>query len=56
MMEIIYLILKSKIKNFKVRIEKWWGNDYFSLNYLGIEFEENYSFFNFEDYIKALSN
>ena len=39
-----------------VRIEKWWGNDYFSLNYLGIEFEENYSFFNFEDYIKALSN
>jgi len=38
-----------------VKIEKWWGNEYFSLNVLSIEFEENYSFFNFEDYIKALS-
>ena len=39
-----------------VRIEKWWGNDFFSLNLLSLEFEENYSFLNFEDYEKALSN
>ena len=48
--------VKDKFFQDYVKIEKWWGNDFFSLNSLGLEFEENYSFFNFEEYEKALSN
>ena len=38
-----------------IEIQKWWGNDNIILNYLTLEFEEKYIFFDYNSYIKNFS-
>lgn len=48
--------VKDKDFHDYVRVERWWGNDIFSLNNLRLEFVEYSSFFNYEGYEEALLN
>ena len=51
-----YTVDVSKLDyNDYVQIEKWWGHDYIFYNYLTIEFEQSYTFFDYYSYIKNLS-
>ena len=38
-----------------IEIQKWWGNENIILNYLTLEFEEKYTFFDYNSYIKNFS-
>ena len=48
--------VSEKVYNDFIKIEKWWGIEYISLNYLILEFDKSYTFFNFKEYIKNYSN
>lgn len=36
--------------NNNIKIEKWWGQDYITLNFLTLEFNQYYTFFNYKEY------
>jgi endoglucanase len=40
--------------NNQVQIQKWWGHNLTTLNYLKLEFKENYNFFDYDEYIKRI--
>ena len=40
--------------NDHVELQKWWGNEHITFNYLRIEFSENYNFFDYDEYIKTI--
>ena len=51
-----YTIDVSKLDyNDYIQIEKWWGHNYISYNFLTIEFDQSYTFFDYYSYIKKLS-
>jgi endoglucanase len=35
-----------------IEIQKWWGKEYITFNYLRIDFKQNYNFFDYNEYIK----
>ena len=47
--------ISKKDFNDYIQIEKWWGHEYISFNYLTVEFEKNFTFFNYKEYSKELS-
>ena len=47
--------VKNQDYSNQVEIQKWWGNDHIILNYLTLEFEEKYIFFDYNSYIKNFS-
>ena len=44
---------KNKDFNSYIQIQKWWGHNFIVLNYLSIEFEKSYTFFDYIKYKKA---
>ena len=46
---------RNKDYAYNIEIQKWWGNGDIILNYLTLEFEEKYLFFDYNSYIKNLS-
>ena len=48
------IIITNKDFNDQIRITKWWGKEHITFNYLSIEYEQSYTFFNFDEYIKAV--
>ena len=46
--------ISYKDYNDYVEIQKWWGNEYVIFNYFSLEFEQNYTFFDFNLYKNAL--
>ena len=42
--------VSDKDYNDYIQIEEWWGYEYISLNYLTVEFDENYTFFDYKEY------
>ena len=42
--------VSDKDYNDYIEIEEWWGHDYISLNYLTVEFDKNYTFFDYKEY------
>ena len=42
--------VSDKDYNDYIQIEEWWGYDYISLNYLTVEFDKNYTFFDYKEY------
>jgi endoglucanase len=47
--------VRNEDYNDRIEIQKWWGNENSILNYLTIEFERKYIFFDYNSYIKNLS-
>ena len=47
--------ISNKDYHNEITIAKWWGNDFIIFKYLTIEFEEKYTFFNFDSYFKVIS-
>ena len=45
----------DKDYNDYIEIQKWWGNEYIKFNYLTIEFEQNFTIFNYKEYKNQLS-
>ena len=45
----------NKEFNDHIEIQQWWGHDYITFNYLKIEFNENYNFFDYDEYIKRIN-
>ena len=45
----------DKDYNDYIEIQKWWGNEYITFNYLTIEFEQNFTIFNYKEYKNQLS-
>jgi endoglucanase len=41
--------------SYSIKVEKWWGNDNITINYLRIIYKENYNIFDFAEYKKAIS-
>jgi len=41
--------------NDNIQIQVWWGYEYVTFNYLRIEFNENYNFFDYNEYIKRIN-
>ena len=39
-----------------IKIEKWWGNEFITINYLTLQFDRTYNFFNFKEYKKNFAN
>ena len=48
--------VSEKDYNDYIQIEEWWGYENISLNYLTIEFEKKYTFFDYNEYKKYLTN
>jgi len=46
--------VKDKDYNNDIQIQKWWGEEFITINYLSVEFEESHYAFNYEEYKKAL--
>jgi hypothetical protein len=38
-----------------IEIQKWWGIQYITFNYLRIDFKQNYNFFDYNEYIKQIN-
>ena len=45
----------NKDFNNQVEIQKWWGHNLTTFNYLKIEFNENYNFFDYNEYIRRVN-
>ena len=41
--------------NNQVQVQKWWGHNLTTFNYLKLEFSENYNFFDYYEYIKNIN-
>ena len=41
--------------NNQVQVQKWWGHNLTTFNYLKIEFNENYNFFDYNEYIRRVN-
>ena len=41
--------------NNQVQVQKWWGHNLTTFNYLKLEFSENYNFFDYDEYIKNIN-
>lgn len=46
--------VKDKDYNNDIQIQKWWGHEFITINYLAVEFEESHYAFDYEEYKKAL--
>ncbi len=38
-----------------IEIQKWWGIQYITFNYLRVDFKQNYNFFDYSEYIKQVN-
>ncbi len=47
--------VRTKDYNDHIKIERWWGNEFITLNYLTLEFDKNYTFFDYKEYKKNVS-
>ena len=48
--------VKDKDYNNDIQIQKWWGNEFITINYLTVEFEGSHYTFDYKEYKNALSN
>jgi hypothetical protein len=48
--------VRDKDYNNDIQIQKWWGNEFITINYLTVEFEGNHYSFDYKGYKNALSN
>ena len=48
--------VSSKDYNDYIKIEKWWGIEFITINYLTLEFDKIYTFFDFKEYKKNFAN
>jgi endoglucanase len=48
--------VRDKDYNDKIQIQKWWGNEFITINYLAVEFEGHHYAFDYKEYKNALSN
>ena len=46
---------KNRDFNNYIEIQKWWGNEYITFNYLRVDFNQNYNFFDYYEYIKQIN-
>ena len=46
--------VRDKDYNNDIQIQKWWGNEFITINYLTVEFEENHYAFDYKEYKNAL--
>lgn len=46
------IFAKNKDFNTYIEIQKWWGNPYITFNYLRVDFNQKYNFFDYNEYIK----
>ena len=48
--------VRDKDYNNDIQIQKWWGNEYITINYLTVEFEGHHYAFDYKEYKNALLN
>jgi hypothetical protein len=46
---------KNRDFNNFIEIQPWWGEEYITFNYLRIDFNQNYNFFDYYEYIKQIN-
>ena len=51
-----FVDIKDEDFNQEIKIEKWWGQDYTTLNYLTLIYDKEYILFNYYEYKNAISN